>query len=83
MNALIEIPNSTNSASALQLFYDSIESHACSLSSLGHTHKKYGSLLVPIIINKLLADVRTNLARQYGSDEWMIDQLQDALLTEI
>ena len=83
MNALIEIPNPTNSASALQLFYDSIESHTHSLSSLGQPCETYGSLLVPIIINKLSADVKTNLARQHGSDDWMIDQLQGALLTEI
>ena len=83
MNALIEIPNPANTASALQLFYDSIESHARSLSSLGQPRETYGSLLVPIIINKLPADVRTNLARQHGSDDWTIDQLQGALLTEI
>ena len=67
----------------LQLFYDSIESHTRSLSSLGKTREIYGSLLVPIILNKLPADVRKSLARQHGSDIWTIDELQGALLNEI
>ena len=83
MNALLELSNPANSLSDLQLFYDSIESHARSLSSLGKSCETYGSLLVPIILNKLPADVRRNLARQHGSDEWSIDELQGALLTEI
>ena len=83
MNALLEMHIPTNSSSALQLFYDSIESHTRSLSSLGKTRETYGSLLVPIILNKLPADVRKSLARQHGSDIWTIDELQGALLNEI
>ena len=83
MNALLEMPIPTNSSPALQLFYDSIESHARSLSSLGKSRETYGSLLVPIILNKLPADVKKNLARQHGSDQWTIDELQGALLNEI
>jgi len=41
--------------------------------------KTYDSLLV----NKLPEDVRMNLARQHGSDEWTIGELQGALPTEI
>ena len=74
MNALLEMHNPMNSSSAL---------HTRSLSSLGKSRETYGSLLVPIILNKLPADVRVNLARQHGSDEWTIDELQGALLTEI
>ena len=64
MNALLEMHNPTNSSSALQLFYDSVESQARSLSSLGKSRETYGSLLVPIILNKLPAD---DLARQHST----------------
>ena len=80
MNALLEMHTPTTSPSALQLFYDSIESHTRSLSSLGQSRETYGSLLVPIILNKLPADVKKSLARQHGSDVWTIDELQGALL---
>ena len=83
MNALLEMHTPTTSPSALQLFYDSIESHTRSLSSLGQSRETYGSLLVPIILNKLPADVKKSLARQHGSDVWTIDELQGALLNEI
>jgi len=50
MNALIEMHNPTNSSSVLQLFYDTVENHTQSLSSLGQHHETYGSMLVPIIL---------------------------------
>ena len=50
---------------------------------LANPVETYGSLLVPIILNMFPADVRRNLTRQHGSDEWTIDELQGALLTEI
>ena len=74
MNALLEMHDPTNSSSALQLFYDSVESHARSLASLGKSQETYGSLLLPIILNKLPADVGVNLARQHDSDEWTIEK---------
>ena len=83
MNVFIEVTSPTNSASALQLFYNSIESHARSLSSLGQRCETYSSLLVPIMLNKLPVDVRRNLAKQHGIGEWTIYQLQGTLLTEI
>ena len=67
----------------IQLFYDSIESYACSLSSLSQPHETYRLLLVPFMLNKFPPEVRTNLARQHGSDDWTIDELQGALLTAI
>ena len=66
MNALVEMCNPTNSSSALQLFYDSVESHARSLSLLGQPQESYGPLLVPIILSKLPAEVKRNMARQHG-----------------
>ena len=59
MNALVEMCNPTHSSSALQqLFYVSLESHAQSLSSLGQPQESYGPLFVPIILNKLPADIK-------------------------
>ena len=60
-----------------------VESHALSFSSLGQPRESYGALLVPIILSKLPGDVKRNMARQHGNDDWTIDELQGALLTEI
>ncbi len=83
MQALLDLTSPTNSLVALQLFHDSVESHIRSLSSLGKSHETYGSLLVPIILGKLPTEIRRNLARDHGNDEWTIDKLQDAVLKEI
>ena len=74
MQALLDLANPTNSLAALQLFHDSVENHIRSLSALG-------SLLVPIILDKLPAETRRNLARDHENDEWTM--LQGAVLKEI
>jgi len=50
MQALTELPSPTNTLSALQLLYDSVEGHIRSLQSLGTPQEQYGSMLVPTIL---------------------------------
>ena len=56
MQALLEVPNPTNTLSSLRTFHDTIESHTCGLSSLGKPEESYGDLLVPIIPGKVPKD---------------------------
>ena len=83
MQALIELSNPSNTLPALQLFYDSIEGHIRSLQSLGTSQEQYGSMLVPIILRKLSAETRRNLARSHGSDQWTLNELLDTILQEL
>jgi len=50
------------------------------LAALGQSP---GPLLVPIVIGKLPPDVRKSLSREHNSLEWTLDQLREAIVTEI
>jgi len=69
MQALVELKSPSNTLPSLQLFYNSIESHIRSLQSLGTTQKMYESMLVPIILRKLLVELRKSLARTHGTEK--------------
>ena len=83
MQALIELNCPTNTLASLQLFYDSVEDHTRSLQSLGTLQESYRSMLVPIILRKLSAEIRRNIARAHGSDQWTLNELQSAILQKI
>ena len=83
MKALIELPGPSNSLASLQTFYDAVEAHTRSLTSLGKPIDEYGSMLVTSILGKLSVETKRNLARAHGSDEWTIADLQLAISNEI
>ena len=83
MQALLDIPKPTNSLSSLRLFHDSVESHIRGLTALGKSENSYGAFLIPIILGKLPAETRSNLARSHTSLEWTLSELKDSILTEI
>ena len=83
MQALVELNNPNNTLSSLQLFHDSVEGHVRSLQSLGTSHEQYESMLVPIILRKLPADIRRNLARSHGTNQWTLSELQGEILNEL
>ena len=78
--ALVSMTSPMNSLSSLQMFYDSVESHIRSLSSLGKSENSYGDLLV---MNKLIVEVRCNLAREHSTTQWILSDLMAALQKEI
>ena len=47
------------------------------------SQESYGTLLAPIIIGKLPAETRRNMARDHTSVEWTVDDLKAAVLKEI
>jgi len=83
MQALLEVPHPTNSLGSLKQFHDTIESHIRSLSPLGMEINSYGALLIPIILSKLPAEAKKNLARNHPTTDWEIKQLQVAIQAEI
>ena len=83
MQALLELSSPSNTLAALQLFYDSMESHTHSLQSSGTPQDSYRSMLVPIILRKLSADMHRNITKAHGSDQWTLNELKDAILQVI
>ena len=43
----------------------------------------YGSLLVPIVLDKLPGEIRKNLAHEHGDSNWKLDDLRRAINREI
>ena len=72
-----------SSLPSLCTFIDSIDLHIRALSSLGVFQDSCGTLLAPILISKLPAGTRRNMARDYTSVEWNSDDLKAAMLKEI
>ena len=83
MQALLELPTPSNSATSLRQLYDTIESHIRGLQLLGKTKETFGDFLIPIVFGKLPSVVRRNLTRDHTSDEWNIDELLSAIEKEI
>ena len=83
MQALIDLRSPSGTLTSLREFHDSIEGHIRSLASFGKSQDSYGSLLVTIILGKIPAKIKQNLARVHGRKEWTIDELQEAILNEI
>ena len=60
-----------------------METFVRGLESLGQTDDTYGSLLVPIILNKLPGEIRKNLAREHKSTNWILSDLRIAIRNEL
>ena len=83
MHALMNLPNPKNEIKSLREFYDAIENHVRGLLALGWTTESHGALLVPMVLGKLPAETRKNLAREHGNLEWTINELRDSITREI
>ena len=83
MQALLDMPTPRNTLANLRCFYDRIESYVRGLEALGQNQETYGSLLVPVILNKLPSEMRRNLTREHGSTNWMLSDLRRGIYKEL
>ena len=67
----------------LRDFYDRIESHLRSLLALGVNSEQYGPMLIPLIVNKLPSDIRLEISRKLGIENWKIEEFMGILKVEI
>jgi hypothetical protein len=72
-----------NSVCSLRTFYDTTETNIRGLDSLGQSESTYGSLLTPVILQKLPSEVKTNITRAHGSLSWCLTDLMQCLLHEV
>ncbi|XP_071135358.1 uncharacterized protein [Mytilus edulis] len=83
MQALLEITPPRNNLVSLRHFYDQMETYVRGLESLGQSQDSYGTLLVPIILNKLPGEIKKNLAREHGTENWLLRDLRKSICNEI
>lgn len=83
MDELLKLPNCPNDrASSLRYLYDKVSVHVRGLDSLGVSPDHYGSLLIPIIMGKLPAEIRLEAATKTSGEIWKIDELLNTLKKE-
>ncbi|XP_060571807.1 uncharacterized protein LOC132729986 [Ruditapes philippinarum] len=83
IQALLNLPAPSNTLHSMRNYYDKLEAYIRGLESLGQCQNTYGTLLVPVIIDKLPAEIRKSLARENGNDEWLLETLRKALYREL
>ena len=49
------------------------------MASLGVTSDRYGSLLIPIIMSKLLSEIRLQIARNSKDSVWKMDEFSNVI----
>ena len=85
MNELLKLKAVTSDKDVKELrrFYDALENHIRSLLSLDVDSKSYGSLLTPIIMERLPPQVRLILSRELKDKGWDLSWLQSTLSDEL
>ncbi|XP_062607336.1 uncharacterized protein LOC134269136 [Saccostrea cucullata] len=83
MQALLDLPTPKNNLTSLRHFHDQVETYVRGLESYGQAQDTYGSLLVPVILNKLPTEIRNNSARENGSTDWLLGDLRNSLYREL
>ena len=81
MDELLKIPGCTSDkASQLRFVYDKISINEHGLESLGVSSSQYGSLLlIPVIMSKLLQEVRIQVARNTAQEVWQMSDILDVI----
>jgi len=80
---LLNLSSAIDTLNSLQEFYDTVEGHVRSLTTLGKKVESYGNLLVAIIRSRLPPITWKNIARDHGSGEWTLVAMQAAIKKEI
>ncbi|CAC5392767.1 unnamed protein product [Mytilus coruscus] len=83
MKAPMNLPAPTNDEFSLRFYGDKLESYLRGLESLGQTPEMYGSLLVPVVLDKLPIDIRKSIAREHERDNLILENLRKSITREI
>jgi hypothetical protein len=84
MDELLKIPScNKDNPSSLRYVYDKISIHVIGLESLGVSADQYGSLLIPIILDKLPSEIKLQVARKATGEIWEINELLMTIQAEV
>ena len=67
----------------LRNLFDQIESHVRSLCTLNVMSEHYGPLLIPLILERLPDEIKLQISRRLGTDNWQIEEFMNTLKLEI
>ena len=84
MNKLIKL-NKVNGSNVTELreLYDRIESNFRALKTVGIQQEYFGSLLIPIILEKLTNVIQLQTNRQLRKESWNIDEILQCINLKI
>ena len=68
---------------ALRKLYDHIEINVRSLKSLGIDFAQYGTLLIPMVMTKIPEEIRLQITKKIGKENWELDQVLANLKIEL
>ncbi|XP_056001802.1 uncharacterized protein LOC130048776 [Ostrea edulis] len=83
MKSLLKLSPPQSNLFSLRELYDTAESYIRGLESLGQEEETFGTMLIPILMDKLPSDVKINITRHNGSDHWTLESLRRCILHEI
>ena len=83
MKALWQLPDAMYNLDSVKEFYDNLETYIRGLKALGKCEDNYGDLLIPIILEKLPSQLKTQISREHGDSAWSLKQMREAIYKEI
>ena len=84
MDDLLKLPVCTDEkATHLRVVYDRVFANVRGLESLGINATQYGSFLIPVIMSKLPAEVRLQIARVSVKEVWEVEELLTVIKSEV
>ena len=84
MNVLLKLPKLNNdSVSRLSFFYNMIESNIRSLVMMDINPSHYGSLPIPVILERLPDAIKLVATRKLGKNNWKILELVECIKEEV
>jgi len=84
MEELIKIsPCTGERPSSLRYVFDKINVNMRGLSAMGISSTQYGSLLIPIVMSKIIPELRLRIARETKKDIWEMGELLELIKQEV
>ena len=83
MNALVKLSHVDDQLESLRKFYDDVESHIRSLTTLGIDVKSYGTLIGTLIMEKLPEDLRLIVSRNIKENIWDLTKTLELINLEL
>lgn len=76
-------PVKMDDVEGLRRLYNQIETSVRNLKTLNVNTNSYGSLLVPLLNEKIPNDIRIILARKFKEEIWTLDEMLEIILQEL